>query len=435
MKNHEKTYRHTLRQLSDRIVSAQQALRILDSIKWDIEIQNKFFSKKCKELPDVNSEYYQKNKFSFDFSKKQEEFQLLERDINREVGQFSSVGSIMLRMCREYRDVLRLLKARGTVEFSAISQELYGSAEDAFYVNAPRLKDLAKVVSDALNNIKDKTENALDIKKYTSEQAEAMLNQRLANYFVSEKKTNAVKRWVKLSDGIVADAAAGSEWIKIRKNTLFSERDLKILEVHEGWVHMGSTLNGLQQPICTFLSKGPPSATVTQEGLAITMEIFHFVSSPLRIKKLTDRVTAIAMAEEGADFLEVFNFFLAQDHTEEDSYKSSVRIFRGSLPDKGPFTKDLVYSKGFILIYNYLRLAVQEGLVDRIPLLFVGKTSLEDQRLLSHLLDEGLIVAPYYVPHQFKDLAALSCWMCYSLFLNKLNLDMIAVDYRNILEG
>jgi hypothetical protein len=95
----------------------------------------------------------------------------------------------------------------------------------------------------------------------------------------------------------------------------------------------------------------------------------------------------------------------------------------------------LVYSKGFILIYNYLRLAVQEGLVDRIPLLFIGKTSLEDQRLLSHLLEKGLIIAPHYIPHQFRDLAALSCWMCYSLFLNKLNLEKIAIDYRNILEG
>lgn len=435
MKNSEKIYRKTLRDLSDRIVTAQQPIRILDSIKWGSEIQNAFFAKKCKELPRVNTDYYQKNNFSFDFAKKQEEFQHLERDISREVGQFSSIGSIMLRMCREYRDVLRLLKARGTIAFSPISQELYGSADDAFYVNAPRLKDLAQVVSAALNNIKDKTENALDVKKYNSEQAEELLNQRLAHYFVAEKTIKSVKRWVKVSDGIVADAAAGSEWIKIRKDALFSERDLKILEVHEGWVHMGSTLNGLQQPICTFLSKGPPSATVTQEGLAITMEIFHFVSSPLRIKKLTDRVTGIAMAEEGADFLQVFNFFLAQNHTEEDSYKSSVRIFRGSLPDKGPFTKDLVYSKGFILIYNYLRLAVQEGLVDRIPLLFVGKTSLEDQRLLSHLLDEGLIIAPQYIPHQFKDLAALSCWMCYSLFLNKLNLDMIVVDYRNILGG
>lgn len=432
MNNYEKVYRHTLRKLSDRMVKAQQPIRILDSIKWGKEIQDTFFSKQCKEFPRVDGNYYEKNTISFDFAKKQEEFQLLERDISKQVGQFSSVGSIMLRMCREYRYVLRLLKARGTTEFSLLSQELYGSADDAFYVNAPRLKDLAKIVSAALDKIKDKTTNELDEKKYSSEEAVKLLNQRLSHYFSDVKRTEP---WVKVSDGIVADAAAGSELIKIRQDAFFSERDLKILEVHEGWVHMGSTLNGLQQPICTFLSKGSPLATMTQEGLAIIMEIFQFVSSPLRIKKLTDRVTAIAMAEEGANFLEVFNFFQSQGFSPEDSYKSAMRIFRGSLPDKGPFTKDLVYSKGFILIYNYLRLAVQEGLVDRIPLLFIGKTSLEDQRLIAHLIDEGLIVAPHYIPHPFRDLAALSCWMCYSLFLNKLDLEKIAVDYRNILEG
>ncbi|KAF5292163.1 hypothetical protein FQR65_LT11261 [Abscondita terminalis] len=419
MKNYEKAYRTRLRELSDRIVQAQDAIKILDSIKWGPEIQSDFFKKKCKQLPKVDAEYYQKNKLSFDIHKKREEFQALERDINREVGQISSIGHIMLRMCREYQDVLDLLAARGKSEFSALSQELYGSADDAFYVNAPRLKDLVPSVSQALMNIKDKTFNELDEKRYDSQQAAEILNQRLSIYFKQHKSTKTkpqkpkMKKWVIISDGIVADAAAGAETIKIRQDALFSERDLRILEVHEGWVHMGTTLNGMHQPICTFLGKGPPSAIANQEGLAIIMELFHFVSSPMRIKKLTDRVTGIAMAEEGADFLQVFNFFLEQAHTPEESYKSSVRIFRGSLPT----------------------LAVEQGLVDRIDLLFVGKTSLEDQRLLSHLFEEGLLVKPYHMPHQFRDLAALSCWMCYSLFFNQLDLKKLAIDYRNILQG
>lgn len=440
MKAYEKAYRARLRELSDRIVQAQEAIKILDGIKWGPEIQADFFKKKCKQLPKVDAEYYQKNPLAFDIQKKREEFQTLERDISREVGQFSSIGSIMLRMCREYQDVLDLIMARGKPEFSTLSQELYGSADDAFYVNAPRLKDLVPVVSQALMKIKDKTQNELDEKRYDSQQAADILNQRLSVYFKAHKSSkpkekSKVKNWVIVSDGIIADAAAGAEIIKIRKDALFSERDLRILEVHEGWVHMGTTLNGMHQPICTFLGKGPPSAIANQEGLAIIMELFHFVSSPMRIKKLTDRVSGIAMAEEGADFLQIFNFFLEQDYTPEESYKSSVRIFRGSLPNLGPFTKDLVYSKGFILIYNYLRLAVEQGLVERIDLLFVGKTSLEDQRLLAHLFEEGLLVKPYHMPHQFRDLAALSCWMCYSLFFNQLDLSQLAVDYRNILQG
>jgi hypothetical protein len=82
-----------------------------------------------------------------------------------------------------------------------------------------------------------------------------------------------------------------------------------------------------------------------------------------------------------------------------------------------------------------LALLLQCSPVSSIDLLFVGKTSLEDQRLLAHFFEEGLLVKPHYMPHQFRDLAALSCWMCYSLFFNQLDLNKLAVDYRNILQG
>ena len=325
-----------------------------------------------------------------------------------------------------------MLDARGTKKFSKISQELYGSTNDAFYVNAPRLKDLAVLIDSVLVFIKkDELIDAIDEKIYTSEETAEILNQRLASYFGdSEPKVR-----VKVTDEIIADAAAGSEHIRVRHGMMFSERDIRILEVHEGWVHLGTTMNGAQQPICTFLSKGPPSVATTQEGLAIIIEIFNAASYPGRIQKLTNRIIAISMVEDGANFIDVFNFFREQSLSEDQSYKNTARIFRGSAPEMGPFTKDIVYSKGFILIYNYLRLAVQHGLASRIPLLFVGKARLRDQRMLANLVEEGLVVPPVYVPHPFNNLAAVSAWMCYSLFLNKLDLEQIAIDYRDILKG
>ena len=71
-------------------------------------------------------------------------------------------------------------------------------------------------------------------------------------------------------------AAAGADYIKIRSDAMFNERDVRALEVHEGLVHVATTLNGLNQPVCTFLAKGPPSSTVTQEGLAILMEVITY---------------------------------------------------------------------------------------------------------------------------------------------------------------
>ncbi len=423
-------YQKVIYELSESIVAAQKPIRILDAIKWDPELQHHFFKGKCKRLPHVNAQYYlEKNPLSFDPQKKIEEFHEIERAIRRRLGQYSGVGSIMQRMCREYSRVVHMLMARGTPKFTEISQELYGSSEDAFHIGAPTLKDLATLVTQTLANIKDRVATKADDKIFTSEETVALLSERLSGYFIDASRSPRVE----LSDGIVADAAAGADRIKIHSGYMFSEREIRVFEIHEGWVHLGTTLNGMMQPVCTFLSKGPPSSTITQEGLAIITEVFTFSSYPRRVKRLTNRITAVNMAEEGANFLDVFNFYREQGMDEIDSYHSTTRVFRGSTPDGGPFTKDLSYSKGFILIYNYVRLAVQRGLVSNIPLLFVGKTTLEDIHIIGDLVEEGIVVPPRYIPPQFEDIAALSAWMCYSLFLNKLDLQRLATDFKAIL--
>jgi uncharacterized protein (TIGR02421 family) len=185
--------------------------------------------------------------------------------------------------------------------------------------------------------------------------------------------------------------------------------------------------------VCTVLSKGPPSSTVTQEGLAVLMEILTFSSYPDRLRKLTNRIRGIKMAEDGADFLEVYGAFLEQGTSEHGAFQQAARVFRGSLPDAGPFTKDLSYSKGFVMIYNYLLLAVRKGLLDRIPLIYCGKTTLEDLRLLEHLVEEGVVKPPVFLPPQFSDLQALSAWMCYANFLSRLDLQRIEADFAEIL--
>ena len=426
----DKKYHQTIHTLSERLVHAQRPIRILDALKWGPEVQADFFAHHCKELPLVQGpDYYSSRPLKFDLLEKITEFNQIERDIHRELGQFNSVGLIMQRMCREYCVVLEMIRARGTPHFSLYSEELYGSSNDAFYAGAPTLEDLAILVSNALTSIQDQTNSARDIKQYDTPTAVNILCKRLTHYFGDQEN----QRRVKASDDIIADAAAGAESIKLKNNSIFSERDLQLLEVHEGWVHLGTTLNGLSQPICTFLSKGPPSSTITQEGLAIITEIFTFSSHPKRLKNLTNRITAVHMAENGADFIEVFNFFKDQGLSLEDSYTRAVRVFRGSQASGRPFTKDLVYTKGFILIYNYIRLAIQKGLLSRIALLFIGKTTLEDLQVLNDLLDEGVLIAPKYVPPQFSDLAALSAWMCYSLFLNQLDLRRLASEYKGIL--
>ncbi len=291
-------YQQSIRILSDRIVLAQTPIRVLDAVKWDDNIRQRFLKAKGKELPAVDRDYYLNRPLSFDSSKVKLEFQNIERDITRQLGQFNPVGQIMRRMCKEYRMVVRMLEARGTEDFGLISQELYGAASDAFHAGDPTLSDLGLMLSDYLNNIDGRGDLKDEPKTLTAKDAVEMLQHRLNKVFGEAEETIRVFE----SDGIVADAAAGADYIKIRADAMFNQRDVRALEVHEGLVHVGTTLNGLNQPICTFLAEGPPSSTVTQEGLAILMEIITFASYPSRLRKLTNRTRAIHMVEEGADF-------------------------------------------------------------------------------------------------------------------------------------
>lgn len=418
-------YENLIRRLSDRLVEAQRPIRILDAVKWDDTVEQAFFAQQCRELPPVTREYYQARPLAFDFDAKLTELHAIERDVRRQLGGFNLAGQIMARMCREYREVVHMLSNRGTRVFAESSQRLYGSASDSFHANDLTLSDLGRMTSDTLDNLGRETVFGREEPTLDAGAALRVLAEQLGAYF-----QDAALVRVKLSDGIVADAAAGSDYIKLRRDARFSRRELRLLEVHEGWVHLGTTLNGQLQPVCTFLSKGPPSSTITQEGLAVMMEIIAFASHPGRVRRLTNRIEGVALAEAGANFLDVFRYFQNEGYEPRECYQNSMRIFRGSLPDGcGPFTKDLSYSKGFVQIYNYIRTAVGRGMVQRLPLLFCGKTNLADVKLLDQLVDEGIVVPPRFLPPQFADPHALTAWMCYANFFNRQSVQRVEDDY------
>jgi uncharacterized protein (TIGR02421 family) len=284
-------------------------------------------------------------------------------------------------------------------------------------------------MDEALRNLDEAAFGESQPADIPAEQAVRRLQERLDGMFPDP----SARVHVRLDDGIVADAAAGSDYIKLRADARFRERDLRVLEVHEGWVHVGTTLNGQAQPVCTFLSKGTPSTTITQEGLALLVEVISFSSYPRRLRRVTDRIRAIHWAEQGGSFLEVFDRLRGEGRSEEEAYPTCVRVFRGSTPTGGPFNKDLAYSRGFVEVYNFVRLAVRRGRLDRLRLLFTGKLALHDVGQLAELERRGLVTPPRYLPPQFADPSALAAWMAYSNFLNRLDLGILEGDLAALL--
>ena len=117
-------YKKILHTLSQRVVAAQRDIRILNALKWSPEVKQNFFKKDCKEPPEVNAAMYEKIPLGFDPEAKTEEFYGIERDIRKQLGQFSGVGSIMQRICSEYSRVVDMLITRGTPRFTEISQSV-----------------------------------------------------------------------------------------------------------------------------------------------------------------------------------------------------------------------------------------------------------------------------------------------------------------------
>lgn len=416
-----------IKALSKRIITAQHAIRILDHVKWDDTIRQDFFHHKAKRLPAVDRHYYINHPLPYCVSGKIEEFRAILRDTHNQLGGYSPITRLIKRQCDEYIRALIMLEARGTPLFVDLSKELYGSSDDVFYVGGPRLSEMSAVLFDLLTTLDVQLVSDLDEERYDPHEAKKHLQTKLNAFF----KDHRIK--VMVSDGMVADASAGSDTIKLSNKARFSERELKYLEVHEGWVHLGTTINGKLQPYCSFLSKGSPSCAVIQEGLAVMTEVVSFSSYPARMRKITNRVIAIDKIMQGADFMEIYQYFMECGLTEDDAYKQSVRIFRGSTPKGGPFTKDLAYAKGFVLIYNFLCYAISERRTDVIPILFSGKVTLEDVPLLLELKAEGLLLEPTYLPAQFRDLSSLSVWLGFSLYLNQFDFAEIQRNFRYLL--
>lgn len=422
------SYRERVRDLSDRLVAAQRGIRVLDAVKWDDAVRAAFFARGGRELPPVDAAYYARRPLGFEPHAARDELQALAQAIAADLGRMNPVGQLMERMCDEYLELIDMLEARGTPAFGRISRRLYGSASDAFHAGGPTLADLAASLDEALRGIDESAFLDPIQKDIPTAEAVVLLQARLDRVF---SEPDCRVRVIE-SDGIVADAAAGSDYIKLRRDASFSERDLRLLEAHEGWVHVGTTLNGQRQPWCTFLAKGTPSTTITQEGLALLAELIAGASHPGRLRRVTDRVDAIRRAEQGADFVEVFKALEDRGRPEEDAYATAVRVFRGSTPDGAPFTKDLAYHQGFVQVYNFMQLAVKRGRLDRIPLLFCGKLTLEDVGTLAALAEQGLVAKPRHLPPPLADLSGFAAWLAYGRFLNTIDLAQVEADYERL---
>lgn len=321
------------------------------------------------------------------------------------------------------------MSAIGTKPFHAHSIALYGAPSSPIADGKRTALELAQRLDALLADL----EGGMKLEppeRLSAADIKARLDERLPVHFGGDAPR------VEVTMNVSAKAAAGRDTIKLRKDALFSDLDVAQLLQHEALVHIATGKNGEAQKNFPLLAESYPGNARTQEGLAVFAEFISGALDPRRFRRLADRVIAIDMASNGADFIEIFNYFRerAQDDAPFEAFESARRVFRGGLLEGGaPFTKDTIYLGGLLEVHNFLRAAVGTGDAEFIRLLFVGKVDLADLDAMKMLRDEGLIEPPRFMPPWATDLRYLLSYLAYSTFLNEISLKDVVAKYEPLL--
>lgn len=413
--------RATITELGHSLNEAARPISILSHISWPSAVRTEFLAKKGKALPrNITYQAYDNETTTSNLARAKTLIPKISDPIVRSYFE------------RTYESIALsgdLLNACGTKEFFRVSKKLYGSPKSTKIDGVPAPIRLARRIEQLLAHYTD-----MDL----GEPPEACL-------FASEvqrRMENAVKLFgsrapkIEISDELSANASATSDRVRIRRTACFSERDARQLVEHEIMIHVVTSLNGKAQEKLPNLFQSHPGTTMTQEGLAVFAELITGTLDFDRFRRLGDRVLAIQMATDGADFCEVYRFYLERIGSEEQAYENTRRVFRGGLVEGGaPFTKDIVYLSGLLRVHNFLRVLVTKGKAEYMPLLFAGKMDIDDLPAIHRLSKMGLCVRPEFLPNWIRDRSFLVAYLGYSSFLNAVDLKRVRVHFEELITG
>ena len=409
-----------IKEIGDGLQEAASSVRILRNIAWPQSVKDEFFKNKAQKLPQVIYSAYDPNPV-LDQVKK------IKKLIG---GENNSINSWATGIANKIESSALLLASRGTSEYYTHTQALFGKPVDPLHNGLHSTLELANHFDEIFDSI-----NHIDLGAENGEKFSAEVLAKSMRKVVRDKFGELAPEIV-MDPTLASNALAGRQRVCIRPTALFSDKDVNQLIQHELFVHVATSLNGYAQPYVKILREGHPGTTKTQEGLAVFAEFITGSIDLDRLQRLSDRVIAIQMAIGGADFLEVYQYYLEKTDNTDQSFESAKRVFRGGVMTGGaPFTKDIVYLEGLITVHNFLRVAISKGKLEYLDLLFCGKLDIMDLPVLKELSEMGMIEKPKFFPPWIKDKRFLLSYLSYSSFLNGINLDRLKKYYESALNS
>ncbi len=196
-----------------------------------------------------------------------------------------------------------MLSSIGTPAFHAYSRQLYGVPTQPLRFDPTTPLELAERVESALDELDDASLLRPVPRTRSGVEVAAHLEIAVKEHFGDDAPK------IEIADELSANAVASTSRIKVRRDAQFTDKDLAQLLNHEAFIHVATGLNGRAQVDLPILAIGHPGTTRTQEGLAVWSE---YVSGTLdldRLRRLADRVLAVQMVVDGADFIELYRWF------------------------------------------------------------------------------------------------------------------------------
>ncbi|MEO7096891.1 MAG: tyrosine/phenylalanine carboxypeptidase domain-containing protein, partial [Polyangiales bacterium] len=319
-----------------------------------------------------------------------------------------------------------LLLAIGTTRFHAMSVDIYGGPRSWFDADSTNL-DLA-------NHLAQRLEGELASAGPGDQEEKRLDCEAFAKSIRKKSEGIGMSIDVLVDDDISAKVLAGSTRVRVRSGATFRKLEVEGLFVHEVETHALTAQNGAAQPELAFLRSGGPRTTRTQEGLAVFSEFYSHSLLIERMRRIVQRVRLIAAAEDGADFLDLYQRLLETGCTERDAYFDAQRICRGGLvAGRAPFTKDASYLAGFTEVFNFLQVAVRGGAREAVETLACGRIAIDDLAVLVELKRRGVLRPAKYTPRWLDNWDALLPFFAFASFLQEIDLKQVEKRHRELL--
>jgi len=398
--------------LDARLVKAAKGIRILAMASWPAGEEMRFLAAHARGqhyLPQID---YPRR----DFTETRHE---LDR-IAEEADEDHPLGQYIADSARSWCTAAAMMGALGTDEVTGHSIELYGGPAEALPGNGPTTREAAHHFIEIANELDRELMAPSEHVEISATALQLQLQRDLDDFFDGRMID------VVLDPDLIAKAAAGATRIRLRHGAAFRDYDRQQLLQHEAFVHSLTALNGRHQSVLPSLSLSSPRITATQEGLATFAEQITGNIDIGRMKRISLRIEAVAMALDGADFIQVFHYFLAAGQTPEDSFASAQRVFRG-VPTHGghAFTKDTVYLRGLVDVHTFFRWALRQQKLHLCRWLFAGKMTLADVERFAPMFEAGVLAPPRWLPRWVERANGLAGMLAFSLFANRIRLESV----------